>query len=351
MNPFIFTISVNSAKVTAVMLVSFQKHHPGKCIHIIGTPKEIEEIDQYSNCSLNFDYISFIDISKNAELMQDFKQGHRGTAKVMAMVIKKMIMPLLMPSSPCYHHGYTHFIHLDSDLYFKRESISIIESAFIGKNALNITCDNLPRIGGNAVEGVLIECARPSAQLVGTRRCYGNNPSGIKGLEKYPDTISTYIFGMDIRSVPDYPFEKLCRYCEGAEHPLGWPVLDFFDGVTHAVMQNGGHVHMLDQNQFGSQNTEGKKTNNYASNMHMDCGSHLIHFGGVGSGHAFYHGHSKPAEGYANWAVGRYALFCKLFYNEDIPCPTLTQYGPDGRWINGTYDDNILETVKRDVIN
>lgn len=348
MSPFIFTISVNSAKVTAVMLCSFVKHHPNRQIFVVGTPDEFEKIEKYIESfipNIRHSNVRYIDIEDNKELMQDFKQGHRGTTKIFAMVIKRM----LLATCPEYPYNsileeedkevanYTHFIHLDGDLYFKRESMSIIESAFIGSSVHGVTPTGIQHF------------ETPKAQLVGTRRCYANNPSGVKGLEKYPDTISTYIFGMDIRSVPDYPFEKLCRYCEGAEHPLGWLVLDAFDGVTHAVMQNGGYVHMLDQNQFGSQNTEGKKTNNYQSNMHMDCGSHLIHFGGVGSGHAFYHGHSKPPEGYANWAVGRYALFCKLFYNEDIPCPTPTQYGPDGRWINGTYDENILETLKREM--
>ncbi len=301
----IFCVSRNCSKITAVMLKSFHKHHDRQ-IHVVGTLDDFEELEKSGGHHPNNYYVN---ISNNQELLDDFKQGHRGTTKVFAMVISGLI-----------GEGQQQFIHIDGDVFFKKESISIIEKAF--------------------EEGY---------DLVGTRRCYGNNPSGIKGLEPFPDTISTYIFGMKTSKLPKYPFDQLCRYCEGAAHPLGWMVLDAFDGITHAVMNNGGTVFFLDQNEFGSQDIHGKKTNNYELNMHMDVGSHVIHFGGTGSGYSYYNNRSKPQEGYAKWAVGRWALFAKVFYDETVECNEPTVYGSDGRWINGSYDDKILQLTLNEI--
>ncbi len=303
-NTLIFTISVNCSKITAVMLRSFHAHHPQDVIHVIGTPKdfaELGDIGQYRNTIL-------VDISGNQELMEKFRQGHAGTTQVWAMAIKG-------------HFGaFTHFIHIDSDIYFKKESLGFIEEGF--------------------EEGY---------DIVGSRRCYGNNPSGISGLEIYPDTISTYYFGVNISKIPNYSFEDLCKFCAGGGHPLGWQVLDCFDGVTHAIMENGGKVKYIDWNIIGSQDINGKKNNNFPTNMHMDCGENIIHFGGVGSGYAYFNGFSKPEASYASWAVGRWALFSKMFYGEDIDYHEPTVYGDDGRWINGGYDEKIMDGLRVDI--
>ncbi len=305
MNPFIFCISVNTAKITAVMLKSFHRHHNEK-IHIIGSNEDIAELSQ----SVSHENNVFISISNNDELLNDFKTGHRGTTKIFSMVIQKM-----------FGGEYDSFIHIDADVYFKKESISTITYSF--------------------VEGY---------DIVGTRRCFKNNPSGVKGLDDFPDTISTFFFGMKLDKIPNYSFADLCKYCEGAGHPnAGWIALDCFDGVTHGAMNNGGRIKYLDWNEFGSQDENGKKNNNFPTNMHMDCGSNIIHMGGVGSGYSYYLQKSKPQEGYARWSLGRYSLFAKLFYNEEIGHTEETVYGSDGRWINGNYDENIMNGLKKDL--
>ncbi len=304
MKPFIFCVTVNCAKVTAVMLESFHKHHPNDVIAIVGTTQDF--------CELNFHKNNwFIDIGDNSILMDLFSRGHAGTAAVFSMVIQNKFKI----------DDYDSFIHIDSDIYFKKESISIIENHFD--------------------EGY---------DIAGTRRCFKNNPSGIKGLDAFPDTVSTFFFGMKLEKIPKFSFEDLCHICEGALHPIeGWVALDFFDGLTHATMQNGGTVKFLDQNEFGSQDSYGKKENNYKSNMHMDCGSHLIHFGGVGSGYAYATGKSNPQEGYAKWALSKWAMFAKLFYNETTDYSEPTVYGEDGRWINGGYDETIMKQLLIDL--
>ncbi len=303
----IFAVSHNCSKITRIMLSSFHKHHPSRKIHVIGTQADLAELEDMGKHPNTI----FVDISSNQVLLDKFKQGHAGTTTVFAMVIKGMI-----------GQNIGAFIHIDGDVFFKRESISTIENAF--ENGYDI---------------------------VGTRRCYGNNPSGIKNLEKFPDTISTYFFGMKLNKIPNYDFDALCRYCQGAAHPIeGYIALDCFDGVTHGAMLNGAKVMFLDQNEFGSQDIHGKKVNNYHLNMHMDCGSHLIHFGGTGSGYAYFTKKSSPEKGYAEWALGKYSMFAKLFYKEDIGYSAPIVYGPDGRWINGNYDYVIMEQVQKEVL-
>ncbi len=308
MNTLIFCVSVNCSKITSVMLKSFHEHHPTKKIHIAGTTNDFEELGEIGKHKNNV----FINVENDSELMEKFKRGHAGTTSVFAMVIHKRI-----------GGEFDRFIHIDSDVYFKRESVSVIESAFD--------------------EGY---------DIVGTRRCFKNNPSGISGLDAFPDTVSTYFFGMRLEKIPKFDFSYLCRICEGAAHPVeGWIALDAFDGLTHATMQNGGTVKFLDQNEFGSQNVDGKKFNNYKSNMHMDVGRRLIHFGGVGSGYAFFSKKTNPHEGYGKWAIQRYIMFCKLFYNEDIVGNEPTVYGEDFRWVNGGYDDAIYQQLLIDLKN
>ncbi len=308
MDTLIFCVSVNCSKITSVMLKSFHEHHPNNKIHIIGTANDFEELAEIGKHENNV----FVNVGADAELMERFKRGHAGTAMAFAMVIHKRI-----------GGEFDRFLHIDTDIYFKKPCVGIVENAFS--------------------EGY---------DIVGTRRCFKNNPSGISGLDGFPDTVSTYFFGMKLEKIPKFGFEELCRICEGAAHPIeGWMALDFFDGLTHAVMQNGGKVKFLDQNEFGSQNIDGKKTNDYKSNMHMDCGSKLIHFGGVGSGLAYFSGKSNPQAGYASWAVQRYIMFCKLFYNETVGVNEPTVYGNDSRWINGGWDENIFQQLLIDLKN
>lgn len=304
METFIFTETVNCSEITKVMLRSFYRHHPNKKIHIFGGEQDFLELHdegKHENAVL-------IDIKQYDGLEEKYKIAHQGTAYVFALVISGSIS-----------QKYDSFIHLDSDILFKKESLSLIENAF--------------------EEGF---------DIVGSRRCYGNNPSNVPNLSQLPDSISTYFLGMKLDKIPNYGFEKLCKYCEGAEHPLGWLVLDFFDGVTHSAINNGAKIKFLDQEAIGGQDEFGKKNSKFTSNLHFDCGSHLIHFGGVGSGYAYSKGKKGASSPYYNWAMGRYSLFKRFFEKESIGFNESTVYGSDGRWVNGNYDDNILQNLEID---
>jgi hypothetical protein len=300
----IFTEIFNCAEVGKVSLESFFKYHSERKIYVFGTREDFdllgEEIKQ------NEKFIS-VEFSPDKNIEGKYSRGHEGSAYVFAYAFSTW--------------KGRNVIHVDGDLVFKEESISLIENAFD--------------------EGF---------DIVGSRRCYGNNPVNIKGLDKYPDTVSTYFLGLNTEKMVDYDFETYCRMWQGAFHPLGYPVLDFGDGVTHSMLNNGAKIKYLDSNLIGGQDENGKKFNDYKSNLHLDCGKHLIHFGGCGSGCAVFNGKSSPVKSYADWAVIHYAFFCKLFFNKDI----LSDGQPpvfdiDGRWISGSWNEDILQQIKNDL--
>ena len=242
-------------------------------------------------------------------IMSLFKQGHKGTAYVFAGVLQGI-----------FTTHYTKVARFDSDVYFRKESMSLITDVLD--------------------KGI---------DIVGSRRCYGNNPSGVKDLHGYPDTISTYFMGMRLDKLPTYDFDLFMKMCQGVASPDNIPALDFFDPVTHAMLKNGVSIYYLPQNAVGGQDRFGKKESQYELNMHMDAGDNLVHFGGVGSGYAYDKKLSEPEKSYAEWAFWRWILFSDLFFEKanfsgpDSKYPTIYK---DGRWVNGSYDEHIFKLVK-----
>lgn len=301
---YIFTECFNCAPIAKYALSSFHKHHDLQ-VYVYGTKKDFEQlgdIAKHNNTVL-------VEMDK-PDILEQFKQGHRGTANIFAMAFMQYQL-----------FGFNDYVvHFDSDVFFLRESISMMENAF-----------------------------NEGFDIVGSRRCYKNNPSGIKGLDNYPDSMSTYFLGMNTKKIPEYPYNRLVDMWQGKEHPLNYPILDFGDAVIHAAINNSATVKYLPQNLVGGQNEDGLKVSNYESNLHFDFGSNLIHFGGVGSGYAIASNISSPEKSYADWAVGRWSLFSKLFYNTTITNCFPTSYTHDGRWASGTFDNNILDTLLKDI--
>ena len=108
---------------------------------------------------------------------------------------------------------------------------------------------------------------------------------------------------------------------------VGHPVLDFFDPVSFNILKNGGKIFNLDFNEVGGCNKEGSRDNDYPDLNNMDTqykiefGSKMSHFSAVGSGMNFFNNpqttNSVPRS-YRDYAIDRYAVFCRIFYNEDI---------------------------------
>lgn len=314
MRPFIFTEAFNCGRITKVSVESFLKYHKQHNVHLFGTEKDFKELGEVA---LDPRVILY-DFSNDSDLLEMYKKGHDGTAEIFARVLSGDYHNIKEKISAANTNEDITFIHFDGDVIFKQECISLMESLFY--------------IGYD---------------LIGTRRCYKNNPAGIP-VPDVADTISTYFMGIKKSSVPDVKRSELKDMCKGSYNPLGHMVFDFFDPVTFVCMKNGFNVFYLDNVLFGGQDESGSKKTKYQSNMHLDMGMYLAHFGGVGSGYAWLNDPSEKAKEYGSWAAGRYALFAKLFLNENIDIAESCKID-GGRWVSGTYNDEILNLVKQEM--
>ena len=315
---YIFTEIINCGLIGRVSLESFHKHHDLK-VHVFGTKEDFRQLGDIADHQNNV----LIDINQyfSSEYLESFKKGHEGTAKIFTFALLHR---------PGWIGQYKPSLigHFDSDVYFKRESISLLQYAYNDGYALS-----------------------------GSRRCFKNNPSGIADLDNYADTISTYFMGIDTRYIPNAATVDLKMYermVQGVQAFGNTPTLDFFDPISHSIIEAGGKVKYLSPNLIGGQDENGKKINEYKSNLHFDCGKNLVHFGGVGSGLSVLTGKSAPEKSYADWAVGRWDLFQKLFNLGDLTVcisipQTSTVYTADSRWGSGSPDEKIIEQIKKDI--
>ena len=218
---YIWTEAFNCGPIARVMLESFHRHH-NRVIHVHGTENDFKllgDMRDHPNTKL-FYY-------PPGQVQSFFKQGHKGTAYVFATVLSGFFI----------HNQYKRVIHVDSDLYFRKESIYLVE--------------NLLLVGYD---------------IVGSRRCYKNNPSGVTGLDKYPDSISTYFMGLNLEKLPaegNHNFSYLMDMCQGAVSYKGIPALDFFDPVTQAMLFHGARIFYLSNVWIGGQDEYGKKNTRY----------------------------------------------------------------------------------------
>jgi len=273
---FIFVIAYNCGKVLKKCIESFHEHHDAK-IHIFGTHKDFKEAGKHKNNE-------YIEMSSDNLIEDYFKQGHLGTSYVWTKVMSGE------------YGDYTKIIQIDSDVVFREESLSDITTKF--------------------EEGY---------DLIGPRRAYKNiktipahmNEEDIRKLE---DVVSTYFLGVNLEKIGDYDFDTMHRMVAGYFNPAGHPVMDFFDPVSFDIINNGGKVYYLDYEDYGSCNDEGSFDNDDPKmNELFDFGNKLIHFAGIGSGmNFFYNGNGNVPVTYTEWAKKRFALYMKVFYNEDI---------------------------------
>ena len=91
------------------------------------------------------------------------------------------------------------------------------------------------------------------------------------------------------------------------------------------LLENKASLFFLNHDDVGGCDVNGKRNNkfaeinNYNTPFKIDYGNKLIHFSAVGSGMNIYNNNDvKISKEYSNYAVDRYALFCKIFYKEDI---------------------------------
>lgn len=269
----IFTEVYNCGKIARKALESFAEYHEHR-VHVVGTAKDFKHLKGLKN-------IEIIDVTSDDALKNYYKNGHLGTAYIFAKALQGG------------YGKYDKVIHFDSDVIFRGECISDIEVGFD--------------------EGY---------DLIGQRRCYENNRCSrddIRGIG-LADVVGTCFFGVKTKSISNYEFPILHKMIVGFHNPFNHPILDFFDPVSFDIINNGGAVKYLDSKDYGSTDADGSLENGYGEiNSIFDFGKKFIHFAGIGSGMNFYNnGNENVPDSYADWAKGRYSLYSKLFYDEEL---------------------------------
>lgn len=269
---YIFTEAYDCGLILKKCLESFFEYHPDITVHVFGTAKDFKELGKFKN-------VEYIELSEDQELKECFKHGHMGTAHIGTRVIKEFSV------------GYDYIIHFDSDVVFRKESLSLLTSKID--------------------EGY---------DLIGPRRCYKNNMNGKTDLADLADVSQTYFYAFNKNKISDYDFPTLRQMIVGYHNPLGHPILDYFDPVSFDILKNGGKIFFLSPDDIGGLTSEGNRKNKYIDlNSDMDFGDNLMHFAGIGSGMKFYYkGIGTAHKSYVDWAIKRFGLYHKLFYNRDL---------------------------------
>ena len=267
----IFTEVFNCGKIGKIAIESFLKYHPDLKLNVYGS---VDNEFVHPN-------INYINLKNEKFILDGFREGHLGTARLWNLIFKRIDTDI--------------FIHFDSDVIFRGRIID-----------------------------ELIEKSN-EYQLIGPYRNYKNNPNGVDNVRHLPDIVQTVCFAFNKHFLTKYDDNTFIQMIRGMHNPLGHPVIDFFDPVSFDILKNGGKIYHLDPDDVGGCNILGKRDNifkeinNENTPFKIDFGRKLSHFSAVGSGMNFFKNgsHGVPPY-YVNYAIDRYALFCKIFYGEDI---------------------------------
>lgn len=317
-NYYIYTEIVNCGKIGKIAIDSFHKYHNYK-VHIYGTKDDFKWIEKNDN---NI----FIEVSDR--VIDGYKNGHIGTALLWEDILKN-----------CQDD---YLIHFDSDVIFRA----------------NIIDEMIERSKGY--------------DLIGPIRNYHHNPHHMKNVMHLADICQTnctlfnkkYISDIylknkkipfNFRDILNIPIIQIARRIKwsiknrlnknkmsvfakmihGTYNPFTFPTIDFFDPVMFDMISNGAKIYHLDFNEvggcdyYGKRDNSYKEINNFPTPYKLDFGSKLVHFSCVGSGMNFYNNKNSAlnvGKNYVECALDRYALYCKIFYNEEIPGIELDKY-------------------------
>lgn len=309
-NTFIFTEIVNCGKIGKIALDSFHKYHNYK-VHIYGTKEDFEYIDTHPNNV-------FIEIEAN--ILNAFKYGHRGTA----MLWEKAILET----------EHNQIIHFDSDTIFRENIIDEILS--IAKDY-----DIIGPIRNYHHNPCKRDDVRHLADLCQTncilfkKDKINLQKSVFKISDLNPSFVFKYIKYQIKKLLGKVPLSEFAQKIYGSYPLYRFKTLDFFDQVMFDMIRNGARIYHLSENEVGGCDKYGKRDNkftninNFPTPYKIDFGNKLVHFSCVGSGMNFYNNREavkNVSESYVHCALDRYALFCKIFYNKDIPGIPLDKY-------------------------
>jgi hypothetical protein len=290
---FVFTEIVRVGQIGKIALRSFFLYHPKTKVHVFGLDSDRESIEEFPNViyhSLDNPDPSNETWGKNPlkaqllkrryqQIAKNFDHGHLGTAGLWA------ILTQTRPEK--------YLIHFDSDVVFRDVALPDILNQF-----------------------------KKGKDLVGRIRNYKHNQNNFHWDKDYPDPVQTCFFGFNRTLVNRHSFKTLTKMCQGVFNPLGFAVIDFFDPVSFEMVTNGAKIGYLDSNAYGGEDDKGSRKNNYPKvNALIDFGDKLAHFSAVGSGMNFYKNKAHITgvpDSYMNYGLEKYAVYVKLFYNEDI---------------------------------
>ena len=302
---FIWTEVFNCGEIGAVAISSFLKHHPDMVVHVYGSSKDlaiipderaVKKVELTSGIVAEFHSWLWRNLGIGEPsitedyLQKGFGRGHLGTARLWAYLITSR------PESK--------LIHFDSDIVFLGAIIKEVKTRM----------DNF--------------------DLVGPVRNYKHNRNNLDHVRHLDDLTQTCCFGFNKLKINSHSYSELVKMTLGSFNPKGHPVIDFFDPVMFEILSNQGRIFFLNHDEVGGCNLQGsrknayEKANDFETPFKIDFGSKLIHFSAVGSGMNIYR--NKPLripESYRQYALDRYALFAKVFYDRDIGM-NLTAYGP-----------------------
>lgn len=273
---FIFTEVYRCGKIGRIAIESFLRHHKKEKIHVFGTPEDFLWLPRDER-------VVCVDLTANPSILEGFNAGHRGTALLWAHLIKQRPERFLL--------------HFDSDVIFRQSALAD-----------------------------LTEPLSKGTDLIGYRRNYVHNPNNRDDVRHLTDLCQTAFFGFNRQKVGDYDEALLAKMCQGTYNPYGHPVIDFFDPVMFDILHHDGKIDHLSVDDYGGCDIKGKRTTNPYPELNtlIDFGHKFIHFSAVGSGMNFYTNRNKirrVPQSYQNYAIDKYALYCKLFYSEVLDWP------------------------------
>lgn len=115
MDCFIWTEIVNCGKMSTVSLESFLRFHPGRSVHVLGTPSDFEQLGSLTKSPR----IIVVDVSSDEMAMDGFRFGHRGTAVLFTNALLQR------------YATFDRAIHFDSDTVFKADAVGLVGQALL----------------------------------------------------------------------------------------------------------------------------------------------------------------------------------------------------------------------------
>lgn len=297
---FVWTEFCGCVEIGAVALKSFCYHHPNVTVNAFVYESDISSCPHFDNVIYHTlpkkgvlpNFISYKQTLTEQSLRLYFKKGHKGTSNLWSYILKNF--------------KAEKYIHFDSDIVFLAPSIN---------DLISLSSDY---------------------DLIGQCRGYRYRSASNRDLRGLNDLVQTCYFLFKpcfMPSIDNCSLPELAKRIRGDSKYLGHTVTDFFDPLMFEAINNKARIYFLNMDDFGGTDADGSRNNfitplnDYHTPYKIDVGRKILHFSAVGSGYNIYNnGASSKSYSYDQYALDRYSLFVKAFYNKDIAGTDLTPY-------------------------